>query len=77
VVAVIVVLLVIPSLGRSTQPPLPPPPAPYVVQAGDTLQRITDQSGVSLTDLLAWNPTITDPNYIEVGETVLAAAPAS
>jgi len=58
-------------------PPLAPPPAPYVVQAGDTLQRIADQSGVSLTDLLAWNPTITDPNYIEVGQTVLTAAPAS
>jgi LysM repeat protein len=54
-------------------PPLPP--APYLVQAGDTMQHIADQSGVSLHDLLSWNPTITDPDYIETGQAVVTAAP--
>lgn len=57
-------------------PPIPPPAAPYLVQQGDTLQQIADGAGVSVSDLLTWNPTITDPDYIEVGQAVLTAAPS-
>jgi LysM repeat protein len=56
-------------------PPLPPPPDPYLVQPGDTLQQIADRSGVSVAELMAWNPAITDPNYIEVDQAVVTAPP--
>ena len=56
-------------------PPLPSPPDPYLVQAGDTLQQIADRSGVSVADLMAWNPAITDPNYIEISQAVVTAPP--
>jgi len=56
-------------------PPVPPPPNPYLVQPGDTLQQIADGSGVSVADLLSWNPGITDPDYIDIGQTVMTAPP--
>jgi len=57
-------------------PPLPVPPEPYLVQQGDTLQQIADGSGVSVEDLLSWNPAITDPDYIDVGQAIVTAPPA-
>lgn len=56
-------------------PPLPPRPEPYVVQAGDTMEKIARQSGVTVDDLLAWNPTITNPDVIDIGQPVTTAAP--
>lgn len=56
-------------------PPLPPSPEPYIVQAGDTLEKIARQSGVTVDDLLAWNPAITNPDMIDIGQAVTTAAP--
>ena len=57
-------------------PPQPVPLEPYLVQQGDTLQQIADGSGVSVEDLLSWNPAITDPDYIDVGQAIVTAPPA-
>ena len=56
-------------------PQIPATPVPYLVQQGDTLQQIADGAGVSVADLLIWNPSISDPDYIDVGQTVVTAPP--
>ena len=40
----------------------------YVVQTGDTLSSIADKYGVTVSDLLRENPSITDPDVIHGGE---------
>ena len=41
---------------------------PYAVTAGDTLSQIAVNSGVSLKELLSSNPSITNPDKIQVGQ---------
>lgn len=50
----------------------------YTVKPGDTLSKIAKLNGVSMDQLLAANPQITDPNRISVGEvlTLPNGAPA-
>ncbi|MDN5345470.1 MAG: hypothetical protein PWQ18_1584, partial [Clostridia bacterium] len=49
-----------------------PPPCPggfyYTVQQGDSMYTIAQKFGVSLNDLMAANPQITDPNLIYPGQ---------
>jgi LysM repeat protein len=58
----------------SEAPPRPNPPPPtqrtYVVQRGDTLSGIARRFGVSLSDLEAANPEITDPSRIFPGQVI-------
>jgi TP901 family phage tail tape measure protein len=42
----------------------------YTVEAGDTLSQVAADYGVSIEDLLAANPEITDPNLIFAGQTL-------
>ena len=42
----------------------------YIVQPGDTLSTIARKFNVTLNDLLALNPTITNVNFIRVGQTI-------
>jgi len=42
----------------------------YKVQAGDTLSKIAARNGLTLAQLLQANPQITNPNRINVGDTV-------
>ncbi|HEV8429499.1 MAG TPA: LysM domain-containing protein [Pyrinomonadaceae bacterium] len=42
----------------------------YVVKAGDTLSKIAARNGITLTELLKANPTITNPNLIKVGDVI-------
>lgn len=42
----------------------------YTVVPGDTLGRIARRNGVSLAQLLNWNPQITNPNRIRVGQSI-------
>lgn len=50
----------------------------YIVQRGDTLRKIADRFGVSLTDLIAANPQIPNPNRIFVGQSIsLPLAPST
>lgn len=63
--------------GAPALPPQPgPAPAPaapraYIVQAGDTLSGIAAQFNLSQDALQAANPTITDPNLIYAGQTLV------
>lgn len=43
----------------------------HTVVKGDTLWQIGREYGVALTDLIAWNPQIKNPNLIYPGEKVL------
>jgi LysM repeat protein len=43
-------------------------PQQYQIQSGDTLSGIAAQLGVSVADLMALNPNITDPNLIISGQ---------
>ena len=49
--------------------------SPYRVKAGDTLSSIATRCGVVLNDLLAANPTITNPNLIRPGQDLRLPAP--
>ncbi len=55
-------------------PPRPTPPPrrtrPYIVQRGDTLSAIARRFGVTVSDILAVNPQITDPNVLRVGQRI-------
>lgn len=67
--------LLIPNGGGDyppTQPPSSPPPGSgtYVVQWGDTMRKIAARFNVSLQDLIAANPQITNPNLIYRGQVV-------
>ncbi|MCB1952550.1 MAG: peptidoglycan DD-metalloendopeptidase family protein [Zoogloeaceae bacterium] len=60
-----------PDAGAST---LPQQPTTYVVQPGDTLNRIAQKFGYTFKDLAEWNQ-MSDPNQISVGQTVRVAPP--
>ncbi|MDW2796817.1 LysM peptidoglycan-binding domain-containing protein [Clostridium boliviensis] len=47
------------------------PETVYTVRAGDTLQSIAKQYSVTVMDLLRNNPTLSDRNYLNPGETIV------
>ncbi len=50
---------------------------PYVIQAGDTLARIAARFNVTVEDLTAANEsTLSNPNKLQVGSTILIPQPA-
>jgi hypothetical protein len=49
----------------------------YAVQRGQTLSAIAKSNGVSLNDLVAANPQITDPNSIRTGQVIRLPANAT
>jgi LysM repeat protein len=63
----------------SIEPTAPPAPtaAVYVIKAGDTLSKVATSFDLTLDELLAANPQITDPDTIAIGDeiTIPAAAP--
>jgi LysM repeat protein len=72
-----------PSVGTSASPSgaISPTPEPsptarvYVVAAGDTLSQIARRFDLSVDQLLAANPQITNPNRIAVGDEILIPEP--
>jgi len=81
-----------PGLGGATPSPSPaitaapsptatplPTPQVYVVAKGDTMSRIAKQFGVTIDEILAVNPQITNPDKIAIGDeiTIPVAAPTS
>jgi LysM repeat protein len=52
-----------------------PTPRSYKVQPGDSLRRIARQFGVTVTELLAANPSIPDADHVEVGQRLVIPAP--
>lgn len=71
--------LIIPTSMIVTPPPVTPLPSSgtYTVQKGDTLRKIADRIGVTVNDLLAVNPQITNPSLIFVGQVINLPASAS
>ncbi len=49
----------------------------HTIQPGDTLSRIAVQNGISLSDLLAANPQITNPDHIVPGQVIFVPASQS
>src|SRR5690554_6528865 len=47
----------------------------HTVVKGDTLSKIANKYGVTTAQLLEWNPEITDPNLIKVGQVIRVSAP--
>jgi LysM repeat protein len=71
---------VTPSLAATTvpgsqQPQAEPTATTYVVRRGDTLNRIASRFGLTIGQLLAANPSITDPNLIAVGQVLVIPPP--
>ncbi len=60
----------------ATAPATPASGGGYVVQPGDTLFGIARATGVSVSDLAAWN-RIDDANVIAVGQTLRTSGPSS
>jgi LysM repeat protein len=66
-----------PRPSRSIAPTPAPAPTPttYVIKAGDTLSTIASEHGLSLDQLLAANPDITNPNLIKQGQQIIIPTP--
>ena len=64
--------------SRSIEPTPTPAPTPivYVIKSGDTLSKIAVDHGVTIEQLRAANPEITDPNKITVGQQIVIPAPS-
>jgi LysM repeat protein len=56
---------------------VPPTGGTYVVQKGDTLRKIADRIGVTVNDILAVNPQITNASLIFAGQVINLPASAS
>ena len=54
-----------------SETPTPEGPKTYIVESGDTLFSIAEEFGVSIDQLLAYNPEITDPNNIPIGSQII------
>ncbi|MEZ4596276.1 MAG: LysM domain-containing protein [Chloroflexota bacterium] len=79
-------LTVAPTDPTPTPPPTPvitPTPTPeptnrtYVVRSGDTLLIIAQRFGLTLGQLMAANPSITDPDRIRVGQVIVIPPPGA
>jgi LysM repeat protein len=68
------------SVGPSAVPSPTPVPTPeqvvHVVKSGDSLSGIAATYGVTVDDILAANPSITDPNKIAPGDKIVIPQPA-
>lgn len=68
-----------PSAGPSVsvEPTLPPAPTPfvYIVAPGDNLEKIRKKFRVTIDQILAVNPQITDPNKIAIGDRIVIPRP--
>ncbi|RAV82268.1 hypothetical protein DBT52_04335 [Aerococcus mictus] len=67
----------VPTTKPSTEKPAetPTPSAPYTVQSGDSLWRISNKYGVSIQDLMTWNKL--GANYmLHPGDKLVVQAPA-
>ncbi len=63
-------VLLVPGIGSSTASSTPQAVATYVVQQGDTLGGIALIYGITLSQLLAVNPQITNPSLIFPGQVI-------
>jgi len=54
-----------------SETPTPEGPKTYIVEADDTLFSIAEQFGITIDQLLAYNPQIVDPNSIPIGSQII------
>ena len=68
---------VLPSTSTEPTPPPEPTAEVYIIKSGDTLSKIATSFDLTLDELLAANPQITDPDKIAIGDeiTIPARAP--
>ena len=52
------------------------PASEHTVESGNTVSSIARQRGIKVADLLKYNPSITDPNKISIGQKINLGAPA-
>ncbi len=62
-----------PVSTASAAPTIAPGPTQltYVIKKGDTLSKVANKFKVDLTELLAANPDIKDPNKISLGQSII------
>jgi LysM repeat protein len=67
----------VPPTSEVPTPVATPTPTPraYRIQAGDRLRQIARDHGVTVEQILAANPEISDPNDIQVGQRILIPTP--
>ena len=61
--------------GPTPEPTVQMTPRLYPIRAGDTLARIARRFDVTVEDILAANPDITNPNHIQVGQLIVIPQP--
>jgi hypothetical protein len=66
----------VPSRSIAPTPTPVPTPAIYLIRAGDTLSKIATDHGLTLDQLMAANPDITDPNRIVEGQQIIIPVPS-
>ena len=68
------------SVGPTIEPTPVPSPVTYRIKPGDTLAHVANKFHVTIEQILAANPQITNPDHIQVGQVinipVVAATPA-
>jgi hypothetical protein len=64
--------------SRSIAPTPTPAPTPtiYIIKKGDFLNKVAAAHGITLEELMAANPDITDPNKIVEGQRITIPAPS-
>lgn len=65
-----------PSASVAPTPTPAPTPILYTIRSGDTLSKIAAANGLTLDELLAANPEITNPNRITVGQQIVIPVPS-
>jgi LysM repeat protein len=73
-----------PSVAPSVTPSSAPTPSAeaspaglvYVVKKGDTLYAIAVRNKTTVEAIVAVNPTITNPNFLKVGQRILIPTPS-
>lgn len=78
--AMLLLLLLMAGVASAQQTATPTPAAPsatqvYTVRRGETLNRIAQQYGITVNQLLALNPDITNPNLVYAGQNINVPAP--
>lgn len=67
-----------PTPSNAVPTPRPDPTAhPYTVRTGDTLNRIARRFDLTVGQLLTANPEVTDPDLLQVGQTLLIPPPGA
>lgn len=61
--------------GPTVEPTVGATPRLYRIKAGDSLARIARRNDVTVEDILAANPEITNPNQIQVGQLIVIPQP--